>query len=131
MIPKIFIIFGVLVYAIVVPYLEVNASHVYNSGWPPHARLHEVWQLVTNCCIGAIAFWIAWSKENIRLASMLNISVMGGVLVAHALADFYGGNILSGNVSKTILGMDLAVFTASLVVVLSAVAFFMSDRRWK
>lgn len=30
MIPKIFITIGVLVYAILVPYLEINASHVFN-----------------------------------------------------------------------------------------------------
>lgn len=55
MIPKIFITLGVLVYAIVVPYLEINASHVFNPEWVPHARLHEVWQLVTNCAIGVVA----------------------------------------------------------------------------
>ncbi len=91
MIPKIFIIFAVLVYAIVVPYLEVNGSYVYNSEWPPHARLHEIWQLVKNCCIGAIAFWLACSKENIRLASMLNISVMGGSARCSRIGGFLRG----------------------------------------
>lgn len=128
MIPKIFITIGVLVYAILVPYLEINASHVFNPAWVPHARLHEVWQLVTNCSIGAVALWLAWSEKSIRLSSILNITVMGGVLVAHALADFYGGDILSGNVSKTILGLELAIFAASLVVVLAVAAFAMSNR---
>lgn len=88
MIPKTIITLCVLVYAIAVPYLEVNASHVFNPMWAPHARLHEVWQLVTNCAIGVVVFWLAWSKDNIRLSSILNITAMGGALVAHALADF-------------------------------------------
>ncbi len=49
MISKIFITLGVLVYAVIVPYLKIKASHVFNPLWPPHARLHEVWQLSTNC----------------------------------------------------------------------------------
>ena len=129
MIPKIFITLGVLIYAIVVPYLEINVSHVFNPAWVPHARLHEVCQLVTNFAIGVVALWLAWSNKSIQLSSILNITVMGGVLVAQVLADFYGGNILSGNVSKTILGLELAVFAASIVVVLAVAAFVMSYRR--
>ncbi|MAZ87343.1 MAG: hypothetical protein CL693_06835 [Cellvibrionaceae bacterium] len=78
---------------------------------------------------GAVAIWLAWSQENIRLSSILNMSVMGGVLVAHALADFYRGNILSGNISKTILGLEHAVFAAPLVAVLAIAAFAMTHRR--
>jgi hypothetical protein len=51
------------------------------------------------------------------------------VLVAHALADFYGGDILSGDVPKPILGLELAVFAASIVVVLAVAAFVISYRR--
>lgn len=65
----------------------------------------------------------------LRLSSVLNITVMGDTMVAHALADFYGGNILSSNVSKTILSLELAVFAASLVVALAVAAFALSYRR--
>jgi hypothetical protein len=27
------------------PLLEANVAHVLNPEWPPHARLHEAWQL--------------------------------------------------------------------------------------
>ena len=96
----------------------------------PHARLHEVWQLVTNCSIGAVALWLAWSEKSIRLSSMLNITVMGGGRTrCTRIGGLLRSDILSGNVSKTILGLELAVFAASLVVVLAVAAFAMSNRR--
>src|SRR5690606_32428095 len=95
MVPRILIAFGVFIYAVVVPFLEINPSHVFNSFWPAHARFHEVWQLSTNICIGILALWLAFVKNAIRTASILNISVMGGALVAHILEKTYGGSIIS------------------------------------
>ena len=129
MISKVFISLGVAVYAIVVPYLEVNASHVFNDTWPPHARLHEVWQLTTNCAIGVFALWLTWARGEVRTASILNIAVMGGVLVAHALGGWYGGSIISGNVGKTVFGIELAVFAAGVAVILAVAAFLLAKRQ--
>src|SRR5690606_35893063 len=89
MIPRILITLGVAVYALVIPYLELNASHLLNEAWPAHARLHEAWQLTTNAAIGLIALWLAWGRNQIRIASLLNIAVMGGVLVAHLFEGSY------------------------------------------
>lgn len=125
---KILITLGVVVYAIVVPFLEINASHVFNEAWPPHARLHEVWQLTTNSAIGVLALWLTWGKGEVRIASMLNVAVMGGVLVAHVLSGSYGGSIISGNVEKTVLGIELAAFAAGVVVIMAVAAFFSESR---
>ena len=129
MVSKILITLGVVVYGLVIPFLEVNASHVFNETWPAHARLHEVWQLITNCTIGLLSLWLAWFNNQVHVASLLNMAVMGGVLLAHILSPAYGGTILSGNVQTTILGMELAVFAAVLVVVLAVIAFYQSSRR--
>jgi hypothetical protein len=122
MLSKLLITFGVIVYAGLVPYLEINCSHVFNPSWPPHARFHEVWQLATNVFIGLLALWQAWRRTDIKTAGILNIVVMGGVLVAHSLSETYGGSIISGNVTKQIAGMEVAVFAAMLVVVLAVIA---------
>lgn len=53
---------------------------------------------------------------------------MGGVLVAHALQDFYDGSILSGNMSKTILAMDLAAFAAAVTVAMAIGAVIFGSR---
>ncbi len=42
MVKKIIITFSIILYAIVVPYLEINNIHVFNSDWTPHVRIHEV-----------------------------------------------------------------------------------------
>lgn len=129
MLPKIFVTLGVLVYGVVVPFLEINTSHVLNDAWPPHARLHEVWQLTTNSSIGVLALWLVWAKGEVFIASILNIVVMGGVLVAYVLEEAYGGSIVTGNVTKTVFGLDLAAFAAGLVVGLAVAALSLATRR--
>ena len=129
MIARILITFGVLIFAVVIPVLEINATHVFNSSWPAHARFHEVWQLTTNCGIGFLCLWLAWFKNKIPLASTLIILVMGGVLFAHGIQDIYGGTILSGNISKMVLGMELAAAAASLAIILAVVAAVLDSRR--
>ena len=124
---RILIALGVVIYAVVVPFLEINSSHVFNPFWPAHARFHEVWQLTTNICIGILALWLAFGKNAIRTASVLNIAVMGGALVAHILEESYGGSIISGNIGKTIMGMEVAAFAASIVVVLAVTALFLAS----
>ncbi len=128
MISRILITFCVVIFAIVIPVLEVNDSHVFNATWPAHARFHEVWQLITNCGIGLLCLWLAWINDSIRLASVLVVLVMGGVLVAHGIQDSYSGSILSGNTSKTILGMELAAFAASLAVAMAIGAALLASR---
>lgn len=126
MIARICVTFGVLVYALVIPYLEINDSHVFNTSWPPHARLHEVWQLATHGALGVLTLWLAWGRGEVRIASLINVVVMGGVLVAHGLAHTYGGSIHSGNLETMVLGMPLAVFVASVVVGLAGIALVAS-----
>lgn len=128
MISRILITFCVVIFAVVIPVLEVNDSHVFNATWPAHARFHEVWQLITNCGIGLLCLWLVWLKNRIQLASVLVVLVMGGVLVAHGIQGFYGGSILSGNTSKTILGMELAAFAASLAVAMAIGAALLASR---
>lgn len=128
MIAKLLVSFGVLVFSVVIPILEINDSHVFNPMWPAHARLHEVWQLTTHCALGAFCLWLTWIKAQIRIASVLCIIVMGGVLFAHLIEGSYGGSIQSGNISKTILGIDLAAFAAIVVIAMSLMAHYLDGK---
>jgi len=128
MIAKVLISIGVLVYMLLIPYLEMNVSHVLNPQWPGHARLHEVWQLTTNISLGLVALWLTWKEQRVQMAAVISICVMGGVLVAHMTEGLYGGTILSGNISKTVLGLELAAFVAVLVILLSVVAVVLQRR---
>ena len=109
MIKKIAITFSVFLYAFVVPYLDINETHVWNPDWTPHARIHEVWQLITNSSIGVVCLWLVWYKE-VRLSTLLSLIVTGGFLLAFFLKDGYGGSMkyLDGS-EKTVLGINIGI----------------------
>ena len=110
MIEKIAITFSVILYAIIVPYLDINETHVWNPDWTPHVRIHEVWQLITNSSIGVLCLWLVWYKKEVQLSTLLSLIVMGGFLLAFFLKDGYGGSMkyLDGS-EKTALGINLAI----------------------
>ncbi len=118
---KMLVTLGVMIYAVAIPILEINATHVFNPEWPPHARLHEVWQLATNSSIGLFSLWLAWGRGQVRLASILALLVMGGFVFAYAIQAGYGGSMVltAGGAEKTVLGLNLGVVGAA-VVILSA-----------
>ena len=123
MFSKILLTLSILIYALVVPILEINPTHVFNLEWPPHARLHEVWQLLTNSTIGLFCLWLTWCKQEVRLPSMLTFMITGGFLVAYVIRGSYGGSmVLSDGSEKTLLGINLGVFGFCLAIALAALA---------
>ena len=112
-----------------VPYFEINVSHVFNPNWKPHARLHEVWQLSTNTSTGISSLWLTWAKSNFRLTALMTSLVTGGLLLAYLLRDYYGGSmvLLDGN-EKTIFGLNLGMFAYSLAILLAAIAVVIQYR---
>ncbi|WP_439888204.1 hypothetical protein ACSX1C_03190 [Pseudomonas sp. MBLB4123] len=126
---KLLVTLGIVFYAVVVPVFEINASHVFNPQWTPHARLHEVWQLATNCAIGAFSLWLVWLRNEIRLSSLLTLFVTGGFLLAYGLRHNYGGSmLLSDGSEKLIFGINLGLFAYSLAIALAAVAVGLTGR---
>ena len=109
-IQKIVITFAIVLYAIVVPYLEINASHVFNPDWTPHVRIHEVWQLITNSSIGILCLYFLWYKNEIKLSAVLSLLIMGGFLVAYLIKESYGGSMkyLDGS-ENTIGGINIGI----------------------
>lgn len=122
MIARITVTIGVLVFGALLPALEIGPTHVFNPDWPPHARLHEVWQLSTNSALAILCLWLAWRRRVVWLPCLIGLCVMGGVLVAHALEARYGGALLyAGGPTASLLGANLAQ-----VVPVIAVALFLA-----
>lgn len=113
------ITFSVLLYGIAVPILEINDTHVFNPDWTPHVRIHEVWQLITNSCIGILCLWLVWSRGDTKISALLSLMVTGGFLVAFILKNFYGGSMkyLDGS-EKTILGINIGVAGFGVALIL-------------
>ena len=117
---KLMISIGVLMYAVVVPILEINASHVFNPQWPEHARLHEVWQLVTNSALGAWCLNLAWARGDVRLPSLIALFVTGGFFAAYLLGPSYGGSMLhTDGTERTLLGINVGVIGFGAVMLMS------------
>ena len=116
---KYIITFSIVLYAIVVPFLEINATHVFNPDWTPHVRIHEVWQLITNSSIGFLCLWLVWIKKETKISTILSLLITGGFLIAYILQDFYGGSMkyLDGS-EKTVLGVNIGVLGFGIAFIL-------------
>lgn len=116
-----------LVSGAIIPVLELNESHLFNSNWPAHARLHEAWQLTTNSAISALAVFLIWSGRAPRLAILLSLIISIPFLLAFAAASTYGGSMLhSDGTQMAVGGMNLAVLIAlvlSSLLILSLLLF--------
>ncbi|MGB5820947.1 MAG: hypothetical protein WBG90_15785 [Saonia sp.] len=129
---KSIITFSIILYAFAVPYLEINESHVFNPDWTPHAKIHEVWQLITNSSIGLLCLWLVWVRKNYLLGTILSMLVTGGFLLAYALQTTYGGSMkyLDGT-EKTILDINIGVFgfgIAFFLLVISLIKTIKTDK---
>lgn len=123
MLSKLLVTIGIIFYAVVVPVLEINPTHVFNPAWEPHGRLHEVWQLFTNTALGAFSLWLVWFRQQVRLPSLLTLFVTGGFLLSYWLRNTYGGSmVLSDGSEKMILGINLGLFAYALAIVLAGIA---------
>ena len=116
---KLIITFSIVLYAIAVPILEINDTHVFNPDWTPHAKIHEVWQLITNSAIGVFCSWLVWAKKEFRLSTLLSMLVTGAFLLAYLLQDLYGGSMkyLDGS-ERTLGGINIGVLGFGIAFVL-------------
>jgi hypothetical protein len=103
---------------------------VFNPDWVAHARLHEVWQLITNSSLGAIALWLTWmSADGKGKASVLALVVTGGFLAAYALQGLYGGSMVHPDgTEKTVLGINVGVIGFGWVFVSSVFTLVRAGR---
>jgi len=132
MIQKILVTFCIVLYAVGVPYLEISSTHVFNPDWTPHVRIHEVWQLTTNVCIGILCLWLIWAKDRVIHSALLSMFITGGFLFAFALKGFYGGSMiyLDGS-EKTILGLNIGLVGFGFAFTLLVLSVFLELKRQK
>jgi hypothetical protein len=126
MLEKILITLGVITFGLGVPFLEINASHVFNQDWTPHARLHEVWQLITNTSLAAMCLWFVWIRSNVVLPAAIGLMVTTGFLLAYVIRGSYGGSgkYLDGS-EKLVFGMNIGVFGFTIVTFMFLIAIFL------
>jgi len=111
-----------LVFGFLIPILEINQTHLFNSEWPSHARLHEAWQLITNAAISALALYLVWTGKAPKVAIVLSLIIGLSFLTAFALGESYGGSMLhTDGTQMAVGGINVAVL---VVVPLVAMLLF-------
>lgn len=128
MITKILVTLCLATFGVLVPILEIGPTHVFNPQWPEHARLHEVWQLVTNCGLAAFALWLVWFQDKIRLASSVGLIVIGGFLASYVIRSSYGGSMRhTDGTELTVMGVNSAAFVMTIAAVMLIGIFIRSS----
>lgn len=117
------ITFSALIYAGLLPYLEISDTHLLSPDWPAHARFHNAWQLLANAALSIFAIFLVWKgpapKVGIGIALAINISL----LMALATGSIYGGsNILNSDGTELAVG---GINIAALVIGISTALLFM------
>ncbi len=123
---RVLISIGVLFYILLIPLLEWNQTHVFHPDWPPHARFHHVWQLITNVTLGILVLWLSWRRRALNIAAAISCCVMGGVILSYMLSGYTGSSIQSGNITEQVWGLDIAAWVALSVVAVSVFACFLN-----
>jgi len=102
------------------PVLEIGPTHVFNPYWPGHARLHEVWQLITHAMLASLGLWLALRCGAVRIASAIGAAIGLGFLTAVALAPLYDGTMRHTDGTEIAVG---GVNVAVLVMLASTIGF--------
>lgn len=104
--------FQAIVFVCLVPMLEISDTHLFSPDWPPHARLHEAWQLLTNAALSVFVLYLAWRNQRPVSALTISLLVSLSFLAAWGLQSLYGGSMRHAD------GTQLAIFGLNAAVLL-------------
>lgn len=121
---RILLTLSVSVLGLLVPYLEYSPTHIFNPDWPGHAKLHDVWQLITNSTFSAAAAYLAWTRNDLRPAARLGLVAPVAFLLSYLLMDHYGGSMVNSDGTELRFGPYNASMIMMLIV--SAILGFLA-----
>jgi hypothetical protein len=107
---------------------DTGHSHLLNSEWVGHARVHLVWLLGFMVCSGFANLYFIWRKKSPKLPDLyLSLIWQGcnlvGFWIAVLLVENYGGAIVDLRYHMRIFGIDENVFGFSILTALYLFAF--------
>ena len=107
---------------------DTGHSHLLNSEWVGHARLHLMWLLGFMVCSGVANLYFIWRKKSPKLPDLyLSLIWQGcnlvGFWIAIVLVESYGGAIVDLRYHMRIFGIDENVFGFSILTALYLAAF--------
>jgi hypothetical protein len=112
---KLLFTLAILTFGLLTPILEISSTHVFNPDWPGHARLHNLWQLMTHSMIALYLGWMVWRYDRMREACLFALLITTGFLAAYFLSPLYGGTMKHSDGSELVwAGMNSAVIVMVL-----------------
>ncbi|MFT4608376.1 MAG: small-conductance mechanosensitive channel [Patiriisocius sp.] len=81
-VPRILMTITAIALAIGPAIADFNKTHATNPLWPPHARFHVVWQVITNSTLCLMLLFILWTPlvAQYNLQLVLVVMVQGAIL---------------------------------------------------
>jgi hypothetical protein len=71
---------------------DMNATHIYNRRWPPHAKFHDGQTMAFGVFLSLASLFFAWRRSSDRQTNVLATAIIGGVLYwAQAAANTFPG----------------------------------------
>jgi hypothetical protein len=136
LVPRILMTVTAVALAIGPAVADFNKTHATNPLWPPHARFHVVWQVITNSSLCLMMLYILWTPlvEQYNLQLILAAMVQGAILVPiyvtiacmglfdGALRDVNGLRPFTFNIGGKVIELDTNVvgFTSIIAVLVIA-----------
>ncbi|MEM1114231.1 MAG: DUF6640 family protein [Pseudomonadota bacterium] len=136
LLPRILMSLTALALAIGPAVADFNKTHATNPLWPPHARFHVVWQVITNSSLCIFMLYVLWTPmvEPYHLQLILAALVQGAILFPiyvtiasmglfdGALKDVNGLRPFKFNIGGKVIELDTNVvgFTNIIAVLLIA-----------
>ncbi len=112
---------------------DFNKTHATNPLWPPHARFHVVWQVLSQSGVSVFVLFLLWvypSSLHNWMAVALNYNWMLMFVVTISTMKMYEGALkdVNGippfkfNIGGQIREVDTNVFGASILFILNTIA---------
>ncbi len=85
LVPRVMLTFLAVAIAIGPMVADFNKTHATNPLWPPHARFHVVWQVLTQAGVSIVAIVLLWYNSP---AYLMQLYLAAGIIFAWILMFF-------------------------------------------
>ncbi|WP_421864720.1 DUF6640 family protein [Parvibaculum sp.] len=119
-------------------FADFNKTHATNPLWPPHARFHVVWQVLSQSGVSLVILWLLWSDAvdytvHIWVAAILNYVWGASFYATLASMRLYGGALKDVNGIKpfrfNIFGkiylVDTNLFGGTILMTVNTIGVFL------